>query len=272
MSGPAEPHYQHMKSVGEGHMKIAFAGDWHGNLQWAREAIQYAAREGAETILHLGDYGYDFLHSYREGVESALRRAKLTLQFVDGNHENFTWLHQRPIGEDGRRQITRRVHHLPRGFRWEWDGLRFLALGGAFSVDRENRELNKSWWAEETITDKDIAEATAGGPADVLVSHDCPGGSYIPGLQRTAHYFSQSALLQANDHRHRLRKVVDVVQPRLFFHGHYHIPYMLLADYGYGEVRIRGLDCDQTTLHTNVVVLDTAELRQEVQDLRGSTT
>lgn len=144
-------------------MKVAFAGDWHGNWIWARHAISYASDQGAETIIHLGDYGYDFTRTFLDSIEAALRRTNLTLQFVDGNHEDFTRLYSWSVGDDGRREISPRVHHLPRGFRWELDGIRFLALGGAFSVDRRRRVLGESWWIEETITNEQIQAASSGG-------------------------------------------------------------------------------------------------------------
>lgn len=249
-------------------MRVAFAGDWHANTGWACRAIDYAKEQGAETIVHLGDYGYTFTRSFRDGVEAALTRVGLTLLFVDGNHDNHEWLNALPVGEDGVRRITDRVHHLPRGYRWEWDGVRFLALGGAFSVDRRRRTLGESWWAGETITDDDVARAIAGGPADVLVSHDCPSGVHIPGLERGALLFPADALAQSDEHRKRLREVVDAVQPVSVWHGHYHVPYETTADFGYGPVQVHGLDCDGTSLHANVVVVDTAELApvgEEVQ-------
>lgn len=242
-------------------MKVAFAGDWHANYAWARSAIYHAAEQGAETIVHVGDYGYDFRRTYIDAVEAVLERTGLTLQFVDGNHENFTWLYEIPIGDDGRRQISARVHHLPRGYRWEWDGVRFLALGGAFSVDRRWRTLGDSWWAEEMITDADVEHAIAGGFTDVLVSHDCPTGVWIPGLERGAHYFPADAIAQATEHRKQLRKVVDATQPVAVWHGHYHIPYFQVVDLGYGPVDVTGLDMDGTEFATNIQVIDTADLK-----------
>lgn len=237
-------------------MKVAFAGDWHGSGFWARQAIEYAKEQGAETIVHLGDFGYDFTRDYRQTVEAALRRTGLTLQFVDGNHENFTWLYAQPVGDDGRREISPRVHHLPRGYRWEWDGLKFLAVGGAFSVDRHHRELGESWWMEETLTDEDIYLAAAGGNVDFLISHDAPTGYIIPGIARYAHLWPSAALLQAADHRERLGLVTDVVQPRFVMHGHYHVDYCKSVDLGYGPVSVYGLNCNGSTLRANVLVVD----------------
>lgn len=237
-------------------MKVAFAGDWHGNFAWARGAIYHAADQGAETVIHLGDYGYDFRRTYIDAIEVALKRTGLTLQFVDGNHEDFTWLYGVPVGDDGRRRISDRVHHLPRGYRWDIDGVRLLAVGGAFSVDRRWRQLGVSWWVEEMITDDDVKRAIDGGPVDVLVSHDCPSGSWIPGLERGVYFFPADALAQAAAHRTQLRKVVDAVQPKSIWHGHYHVPYQTVTDFGYGPVNIYGLDMDGTEFDTNLAIVE----------------
>lgn len=237
-------------------MRVAYAGDWHANRHWAVGAIEFARKEGAEVIVHLGDYGYDFTPSFRNAVEIALSQAHIDLWFVDGNHENFTWLYQQPIAEHGRRRISQHVHHLPRGYRWEWDGVRFLAMGGAYSVDRRWRQLNYSWWLEETITDKQVEEASIDSPVDVLVSHDCPSGVTIPGLSANAHRFPQLDILRSEENRDQLRKVVDAVQPHQIWHGHYHVWHDTLADFGYGQVGVRGLNMDATSFEDNVALVD----------------
>lgn len=242
--------------------RIAFAGDWHANSFWARAAIDYAAEQEADVIVHLGDYGYEFTNEFRRTVESALLRTGLTLFFVDGNHENFHKLYNWPI-KHGLRQVSKRVYHLPRGFSWIWNEVQFLALGGAFSVDRQWRVLNESWWAEETLTEMNIAYASAAGAVDVMVSHDCPSGVYIPGLEQGAIMFPHDALVQANEHRHRLREVVDAIQPRFIWHGHYHRAYMTTHDFGYGPVQVCGLDMDGVSLRANVMAVDLATLKKE---------
>jgi predicted phosphodiesterase len=239
---------------------VTFAGDWHANLQWARKAIAAAGEAGAEVIVHLGDFGYDFSREYVRGVERALDRAGVELWFVDGNHEQFPVLESYPIEGDGQRHLSDHISHLPRGYRWEWSGVRFLAMGGAYSIDRQWRRLGESWWSEETITDDQVQRATVGGPADVLVAHDCPTGVVVPGLDNSAHLWPPLDLLRAGEHREQLRRVVDAVQPRVVWHGHYHRQHDAVTDFGYGPVAVHGLDCDETTLPTNLHTCQIADL------------
>jgi hypothetical protein len=235
--------------------RIAFAGDWHANTRWGMAAIQYAADLGADVIVQLGDFGYEFRAAFLDGLDRALTRTGLRLLFVDGNHEDFPVLLRYPVRPNGLRQLTNRIWHLPRGFRWVWGRVRWLALGGAHSVDRPWREPGTSWWHEEAITDLDIQRSVAGGPADVLVSHDCPSGVDIPGLAESAHLWPAEELVAAEAHRSRMRTVVDAVRPRTIWHGHFHRQYSTAADLGYGPVTVHGLDCDGSTLDRNVMVV-----------------
>jgi hypothetical protein len=254
--------------------RVAFAGDWHQNTDYAQRSIRHAARRGADVILHLGDFGYNFTGPFLAGVTAALDEAGIHLLFVDGNHENFTRLYRYPILENGLRKLTDRVWHLPRGFRWEWSAVHFLALGGAHSVDRPYRVPGVSWWPEETIGSGDVAKAVEGGFADVLVSHDCPAGVVIPGIDdRTSPPpFPPLEILRSDEHRQRLRGVVDVVQPSAVWHGHYHMQHETVADFGYGPVAVNGLDCDEAPIGRNIAVVDTVDLLVDSAGMRRPFT
>lgn len=239
--------------------RIAFAGDWHANAWWAERAIADARTRYADVVVHLGDFGYLFTDQFLGRVSAALAEAELDLLFVDGNHENHPKLLRYPIGANGLRRVAQRVWHLPRGFRWQWAGVRFLALGGAHSVDRPHRVPGVSWWKEETITPEQARHAIDGGAADVLVSHDCPAGVPIPGLDDGT-LFPWAEIMRSDEHRGVLRDVAQAVRPRLIWHGHYHRRYDATADFGYGPVRVCGLDCDGTRMEENVQVVALADI------------
>lgn len=237
--------------------RIAFAGDWHMNDRWAVHAIQYASEQGADVILHLGDFGYTFDARFMRPVTDALKQAGIPLLFVDGNHEDHPTLLRYAIKDNGLRELTDAIWHLPRGFRWEWNGVRFLAMGGAHSVDRAWRSPGESWWGGETITPEQVTEASQQGATDVLVAHDCPTGVMIPGIDDRTHMppYPYEDMLRGDDHRHLLRKLVDATKPRAIWHGHYHTRYETTVDLGYDLVTVNGLDCDGAKLtETNVVV------------------
>lgn len=246
--------------------RIAFAGAWHMNGRYAATAIEHVAGR-VDVIIHLGDFGYTFDAPFMKTVERSLAEHGLPLLFVDGNHECFPTLLRYPIRSNGLRQLTDHIWHLPRGFRWTWAGVRFLACSGAYSVDRPYRIPGASWWRDETISAVDVAKVMAGGPADVLISHDCPVGVVIPGIddRSTPPPFPPLEIMRANEHRQLLRSAIEAVRPRLIWHGHYHRAYQTVADLGYGPVTAVGLNCDGFDLDENIKVVDLVDIATVVE-------
>lgn len=244
--------------------RIAFAGDWHANTAWAREAIWHAQENGADVIVQLGDFGYHFRPAFLAALTDVLAVTELPLLFVEGNHENHKWLLSKPIAHNGLRPLSEWIWHIPRGFRWTWAGTRFVGLGGAHSVDGIwRRESGDLWQREERITEEQAAAVAAGGRADVLIAHDCPAGIDIPGLE--PNQFPEIEILRAAEHREILRGVVDAVQPTAIWHGHYHVEHWQTVDLGYGPVTVNGLNCDGKKINANVKVVALTDLPQGIQ-------
>lgn len=244
--------------------RITFAGDWHMNTKWAVTAVYAAADMGADVIVHLGDFGYTFYPRFLRPLGAALEETGLHLLFVDGNHENHQWINRQPRRPDGLRMIhPPTIWHLPRGFRWTWNDVRFLALGGAHSVDQQyRRKTGALWQREETITPIEAQLAIEGGPADVMVTHDCPSGVNIPGIDDPDRVppFPGSEIVRSHEHRKLLRTVVDAVRPVSLWHGHYHLNHAQNVDLGWGDMSVIGLDCDGTSLVSNLVTVDLFKL------------
>ncbi|MEV4127126.1 metallophosphoesterase [Nocardia sp. NPDC049707] len=202
---------------------IAVAGDWHANKDYAVRAIRYAKEQGAEAVLHVGDFAYDLSPKFLAGVQRALEDTGLMLGWVDGNHDHHERLHVL-VEQQGVTPIAIRpnLFYLPRCYRWTWNGVQFLALGGAHSVDRRWRVAGREWWAGETISYQQALQAINDGPADVMICHDVPEGVRIPSIEGNPHGFLQAEIYAAECHRQQLRAVVDEVRPHRLFAGHYH--------------------------------------------------
>lgn len=233
--------------------RIAIAGDWHGRLEFAADAVRQAKRAGADAIVHLGDFGYQFEFSYLYTLGLVLQDTPLF--FVDGNHENFDVLHRHPLAADGTRTLTQHITHLPRGFSWTWHGHRWLALGGAHSVDRAHREPGVSWWPEERLTREETARAVRAGKVDVMVCHDSPAGVPTPSSYPPGTFPAEDEAIAA-EHRTRVREVVDAMKPSLLFHGHFHTRYEAELD----GTRVVGLAHDRSSLAENLILLDARTL------------
>lgn len=247
---------------------IAFCGDWHANAWFASSVIRKHGR--GSIVIQLGDFGYQFLTTFLDVIQEAAEDSETLVLFVDGNHENFSKLYEYPIDADGVRRLRERVWHLPRGFRWEWDGVTFLALGGAHSVDRKAREPYLSWWPEEYLTRVDVERALEGGAADVMVTHDAPASFEIPGLSGDGGWIPVEDLRASQQHREIMEGVVNHVRPRFLWHGHYH-------QYLSGEIRhddgsrclITGLDLDRPR-RQNVEVVRLQDLKDGVDAVLAS--
>jgi hypothetical protein len=88
------------------------------------------------------------------------------------------------------------------------------------------RAEGRTWWPGEQITDADVDQVTAGGYADVMLTHDAPdplNPKVQAVVERNPHGFSTGALAYAADGRGRVSRAFRAVRPRLLVHGHHHL-------------------------------------------------
>lgn len=252
-------------------MKIGLLGDTHANYGWIMYALNKFNREGVEVILQLGDFGIwpsVSNHGFLDRVNLLLKNYRQTLYVVPGNHEDYDQINAVPVAEDGWQHMRDRILLAPRGHRWEWDGVSFVALGGAPSVDRHwrlNSGSGKTWWAEEAITDEDVQKVIQGGYADVMVCHDAPSGVQTIN-QRIAGNpggFKPWDLEYADEGRELLTKAFKAVAPSLFLHGHYHFLVTEHLNVQRGEqwhqCQILGLSKDLTNFSLGALDTETNE-------------
>jgi hypothetical protein len=263
--------------------RVLLAGDWHGNTAHAVDVLRFAKRLHAPTVLQLGDFGFSADGEGHLDVLSATAEALgLTLLVVDGNHEDFPFLQRFPVLPDGPgrglRPVRPRLWHLPRGTRWTWAEPdrttgRWVAVGGAASVDRALRTEGYSWWPSEELTSREAAEITAAGPVDVVVCHDRPQAAAIALGDRPGEWWSDAPqawaevdLARSDAHSARVQQVVDAVRPRHVWHGHLHRrtdSVLEPAAWG-GTCTVHGLAMDGTPMSrcTAVVGVDGRPLEQ----------
>lgn len=250
-------------------MKIGLLGDTHGNYGWMMYALDKFNREGITTILQLGDFGIwpgERAEGVMHRVGLLLRNYKQTLYVVPGNHDDYSQIAQVPVADDGWQHFRERILLAPRGHRWEWDGLKFVALGGAPSVDRTIRlEKNWPWWPEEAIIQEDVDKVVAGGYADVMVCHDAPSGvqRIEKEIGHNPHGFRQEDLVYADEGRAMLTQAFRGVAPSLLLHGHYHFLVTEHMNVQRGETwhqcKILGLSKDQANFSLGALDTETNE-------------
>lgn len=201
---------------------LAVAGDWHGDQGWAIAALRSAAREGVSTILHVGDFALDWPGAKRGRYEARLNKylieVGITLIVSGGNHDNWETLDRLPVQDDGLATYHSNIRILPRGSRTQICGMVVGGLGGAFSVDQGHRTEGKDWWRNEEPTPEEAQRLIAGGPVDVLITHDAPAGVPLKGDFELPPEISR----RAEQTRILLREVVDALAPAHVFCGHWH--------------------------------------------------
>lgn len=250
---------------------LAIFGDWHGDAGWALNAIRSAAREGVRTAIHVGDFGLDWPGAKRGRYEAKLNKYLLeldmTLVVSGGKHDNWETIAKLPAEDDGMGTVRSNIRVLPRGGRTEIEGLAVGALGGAFSVDYEHRTAGKDWWASEEPTPAEAKGLVAGGPIDILITHDAPAGVPLKGDFELRPELSK----KAEETRVLLREVVDLMGVPHVFCGHWHQRRIHELTHTNGQrTRVDVLNMENSRLGNGVLVWPgDAPLRVEPLVIRG---
>lgn len=280
-------------------MRFLVAGDVHGNVGHMRRVLDAAVAAGVDRVFQLGDFGY-WEHEasgvrYLDEVHRSAQGRGVTVYFLDGNHDKSGLIVERygeQRDEQGFLTVRGHIRYAPRGHTWEWDGVSFLAFGGARSVDKdwrlkeEARRAQKAqrkenfrraagrppaeardfagtlWFPEEEATDADVKAVIAEvGSVDVLFTHDKPRATR-PGTRR-------KNLDICRPNQDRIQRLVDALRPRLVAHGHLHHRYTEDLTHPRATTRVEGLAADPAVSYDlpgyriadSWLLLDTAELR-----------
>jgi predicted phosphodiesterase len=218
--------------------RVLLAGDTHGDMEQARYLFMVADLESCDAIVQVGDFGYwPHMAPYDERVNKLAVDAGIDFYWLDGNHENFDALEEAVNTEAPKpQQMRERLWYLPRGCTWTWQGCRLMALGGAYSIDKEARVEGRSWWRQELITAAQVETAMSRGHVDVLLTHDAPEGV----CPIVSGGYKGDEISRGN--RLAVTAVVEATRPKLLVHGHYHYRYS--SQYTQNTPQVEGLGRD----------------------------
>lgn len=234
-------------------MRLLVAGDTHGNTRWVRDYLYpWAVDLHCDGIVQVGDFGF-WEHEpagvqFLDEVSRLAGATGVPLFWLRGNHDNIGLLRERYGAmehrvEFGFWRVREGVMYIPDGCVFEWQGLRFRAFGGAYSVDKQwrldlerkpGRGAGTLWFPGEELTDEEMDGLLAQkvGSIDVILSHDKPRASPSMGLKK---------FLECLPNQDRLQRAMDLHRPSLWLHGHLHRPVDQILWQG---TRVIGLDCD----------------------------
>ena len=263
--------------------KFLVLGDTHGKTEHVIKACRIAKRYECDFIVQLGDWGFIWKHWNKktgrlENLANALAQFDQKMYFLDGNHDDHDELARLGAAHDapGFVELHERVFYMPRGFAWDWDGVRFMSLGGAFSVDIDpddeadwpGRVIGVVYWLNETISDEEVERAKSRGKIDVLLTHDAPSTQDLNNIMMSGPFLRRRMNSKTDResliNRLKINDVIEVCQPALVMHGHFHYRYAGLWRY---DTVVHGLDRDGQGKES-WMVLDTATMLAEVEDNR----
>jgi len=205
-------------------------GDTHGDFRLIAAFCDTVHSTKEDVLIILGDAGINYQGGEKDRqLKRLLTELPITLFCIHGNHE------QRPetrgYAETAWRGGT--VYWEPEfenllfakdGEIYDLDGRRYIAIGGAYSVDKPLRLLNGwGWWPDEQpsreIRERVEARLDAEGwHIDVVLSHTCP-------LKYEPHETFISGVDQANVDK-STERWLDSIEDRLdykrWYCGHYH--------------------------------------------------
>lgn len=262
----------HSSAIDLPDQRVAVCGDWHGNVSWARtvaRVLPYVAPD-VTTLLQLGDWSMSPTEVDHVFADTDIDRFLVTL----GNHEHWDRISPLLNKHPGHAvRVSKLTWLLPRPARLAIGGRRVLSLGGAASVDRQSRIEGLTWWPDEAITSEHVAAAVAGGPVDLMLTHESPAGTPIRPvreiLRTNPHRFAEAALEASAASRARISEVWDAVRPELLAHGHMHVPAGGKTDDG-RRVASFGRDGQEG----NLAILDMSTLKMttpSLAEIRGMT-
>lgn len=167
-------------------MSIFVCGDIHGTTDVWKLKVFFEDREDLtkdDYLIICGDVavcGFD--HATSRDTREFLKNLPITVLFCDGNHENFADLNSYPVetwNGGNVHMIDSDIIHLMRGQIFEIEGKTFFVFGGAYSVDRDERVEDVTWFQEEIPTPSEYAQGWANLEAydnqvDYVITHTAP--------------------------------------------------------------------------------------------------
>lgn len=239
-------------------------GDTHGNQYKWVEQIEPVLSPG-DTVIVCGDFGIGFWNGRYWSEETFfdfISQQEYTVLFVDGNHENFNKLESYPVElwNGGRvHKLRHNLIHLMRGEVYQIEDMTLFTFGGGYSIDKERRQENVSWWPQEMPVKEEYDNAwenlkRVNHQVDFIITHTAPSES--------VYYLSTNPRLHIKRdvvNELPLNAFLDEVQRKVtyrhWYFGHFHVDVSLWRE--------------QTALLSSIRELKTGKLRHTWQNYEG---
>ena len=220
-------------------MSILFSGDFHANEDGelssiAKKALikKYQVEKYNNIRYHiiLGDGGFLWQGNQKTDLFNykVLAHRAFPILCVIGNHEPIFGMSNIPETDIGIGEMVYQINtnpfvaYLKRGKVYTIDGFKFLVLGGALSIDKDDREPNKSWWEKEYWTEQEKQDMfkllESENTFDCVLSHTGPNR-----INKLLFDYPEHSSKLINDEVAHLNDQIDMrIQYREWWCGHWH--------------------------------------------------
>lgn len=204
---------------------IRFIGDVHGKYRAYKRAIAAVPRS-----IQVGDMGVGFRRTsaarYGEPLANPPHYAMVRgdHRFIRGNHDNPS-------------ACRTQSQWIPDG-HYEDD---MMFVGGAVSVDRDQRTEGYDWWPDEELSEAELQRIFAlyrAREPRIMVTHDCP--EKIVGILLKKFPMLGTAKIDIYSRtRLALQEMWSAHRPKLWIFGHYHVSFEQVLHHGNSKTGTR---------------------------------
>ena len=209
---------------------IYYTGDIHGQKY---EIVRFCKRSNLtreDTVVILGDVAANYYGNGRDNdLKDAFKSLKPTILCIHGNHE------MRPTtiptykekewngGTVWYEEAYPKLLFAKDGEIYTIEGIRHIAIGGAYSVDKYYRlSRGYAWWADEQPSEEIkayVEQQLKENEIDIVLSHTCPykyepTEMFLPGIDQSTVDTSTEEWLG---------RIEESIEYKAWFCGHWHI-------------------------------------------------
>lgn len=193
--------------------KLIITGDIHGEWKHLNNVINHKL---PNVLIVCGDFGYWPRHKIFD--TRGIKNKDTQIFWCPGNHEDWESIEKNYIRNyHSPIEIAKdsNIFYCPIGSTIFLNGLRFLFVGGADSVDKDRRLIGYDWFPQEVLNYKDCEYLmNINHNVDVVISHTCPSSFKIEKSNRPKKYSDPTRVV--------LQNVLEKFKPILWFFGHFH--------------------------------------------------
>lgn len=209
---------------------VYITGDIHGDPMRIYVFAKKHKLTKNDMVIILGDVGANYYGDERdERTKENLSKVRVPILCIHGNHEMRPWEadgYTLVKWNGGRVWVQEKYPQLlfaKDGEIYTIDGKRYIAIGGAYSVDSYWRiKHHAGWWESEQPTEeikKFVEKQLQVNEIDIILSHTCPH-KYEP-IEAFLPFIDQSSVDTSTEDW--LDSIEETVNYQAWYCGHWHI-------------------------------------------------